>query len=571
MGKEVKIGQQDYSVLVFIPDPASTDGSGKTGLNAAALTVSGVRVETDNDVTVTDYTSSLNDLSALTDAHNDWGVKEVSSTLAPGLYRLDIADAIFLAGAWQAVVYVMVTTSAAAASPIEFTLVPENPYVGVNVSMISNDADAADNCELMFDGTGYAGGTAKLTVDLNKIFGTALSETGAGYLAAAFKKFFDKQTPTGTINSLPDAVAGANGGLPTTNGTKVSQTVDLTAGQSIAVSDKTGFSLSSTGADLILKSSTFIQAIVAAINEFATYGLTALNTLLVTTGIKTASTAAPTDMALESTLTSIKGGTWSGTTDTLEAIRDKLPTNLEDLNITDTTGLVRPDMANASGNYSGTVATVTNLTNAPTAGDFTATMKASVTAAVPTAAAIGTDAAGKVLVTPAQKIITDINGYVTYSNTAPPTTAAIKTALEVDGGKLDHLWEMTEDDAGTRRLTTNALEQAPSGTGATAEEVRIEMDANSTQLAAIKAKTDTIGGAGAVAWNYTVTDANTGLPIDGVEVWITTDLVGTNVIATGLTNTFGVASFTLDAGTIYVWCKKSGYDFTNPDVESVVT
>ena len=84
---------------------------------------------------------------------------------------------------------------------------------------------------------------------------------------------------------------GAANGLVTTNGTKVNQTVDLTAGQSIACSDKTGFSLAATGADLILKSSTFIQAIVAAVNEFATYGLTALNTLLVTTGIKVGSIA----------------------------------------------------------------------------------------------------------------------------------------------------------------------------------------------------------------------------------------------------------------------------------------
>jgi hypothetical protein len=81
---------------------------------------------------------------------------------------------------------------------------------------------------------------------------------------------------------------GASGGLPTTNGTKLNQTVDLTAGQSIACSDKTGFSLAATGADLILKTSTFVQAIAAAINELATYGLTALNTLLVTTGIKAA-------------------------------------------------------------------------------------------------------------------------------------------------------------------------------------------------------------------------------------------------------------------------------------------
>ena len=90
------------------------------------------------------------------------------------------------------------------------------------------------------------------------------------------------------VQSLPAVAPGASGGLPTTDGTKLNQTVNLVSGQSIAVNDKTGFSLSATGADLILKSSTFIQAIVAAVNEFATYGLTALNTLLVTTGIKVA-------------------------------------------------------------------------------------------------------------------------------------------------------------------------------------------------------------------------------------------------------------------------------------------
>jgi len=41
-----------------------------------------------------------------------------------------------------------------------------------------------------------------------------------------------------------------------------------------------------------------------------------------------------------SALTVIKGATWDAGTDTLEAIRNKLPTNLEDLSVTDTTGLV---------------------------------------------------------------------------------------------------------------------------------------------------------------------------------------------------------------------------------------
>ena len=141
---EILIGFTDRTELVFIPDPASTDGSGKTGLVAANLTVSYTRVETDNDVVVTDATSSLNNLGALTSAHNDWGLLEVSSTLAPGLYRLDIADAVFASGAWSAVVYVMITTSAAAASPMKFDLVAFNPLDGVRLGLTALPNAAAD-------------------------------------------------------------------------------------------------------------------------------------------------------------------------------------------------------------------------------------------------------------------------------------------------------------------------------------------------------------------------------------------------------------------------------------------
>lgn len=47
-------------------------------------------------------------------------------------------------------------------------------------------------------------------------------------------------------------------------------------------------------------------------------------------------------------------------------------------------------LASTTNITAGTIATVTNLTNAPTAGDFTATMKASITTAVPTVAGIAT-------------------------------------------------------------------------------------------------------------------------------------------------------------------------------------
>src|SRR3989304_116961 len=54
----------------------------------------------------------------------------------------------------------------------------------VNVRQISTDATAADNCELMFDGTGYAGGTAKLKVDGETIKTQAVT-CGAGVTVLA--------------------------------------------------------------------------------------------------------------------------------------------------------------------------------------------------------------------------------------------------------------------------------------------------------------------------------------------------------------------------------------------------
>ena len=68
---------------------------------------------------------------------------------------------------------------------------------------------------LLSSGTGtgqldFTSGVIK--ANLAQILGTALTET-ATYLAAGFKKFFNVATPTGTVNSIPDAVAGATNGI----------------------------------------------------------------------------------------------------------------------------------------------------------------------------------------------------------------------------------------------------------------------------------------------------------------------------------------------------------------------
>ena len=112
----------------------------------------------------------------------------------------------------------------------------------------------------------------------------------------------------------------------------------------------------------------------------------------------------------------------------------------------------------------------------------------------------------------------------------------------------------------------------------TVEQIRAEMDSNSTKLASILEDTGTTipalinadSGAGTIQHTYTVTDSADGMPLDGVEVWVSTDAAGVNVVASGYTNSSGVVTFMLDAGTYYFWRKRSGYNFTNPDQETVI-
>ena len=67
---------------------------------------------------------------------------------------------------------------------------------------------------------------------------------------------------------------------------------------------------------------------------------------------------------------------------------------------------------------------------------------------------------------------------------------------------------------------------------------------------------------------YTDEEAKTG-PIADCRVWATTDIEGLYLVASGITDAFGKVVFYLDAGTYYLWRKKSGYNFTNPDTEVI--
>jgi hypothetical protein len=76
-------------------------------------------------------------------------------------------------------------------------------------------------------------------------------------------------------------------------------------------------------------------------------------------------------------------------------------------------------------------------------------------------------------------------------------------------------------------------------------------------------------GAGAAEFVYTLLDAATGEPIGDADVWASTDASGSAVVASGRTDQNGRVTFYLDPGPVYLWRQKSGWNFANPDAETV--
>ena len=78
-----------------------------------------------------------------------------------------------------------------------------------------------------------------------------------------------------------------------------------------------------------------------------------------------------------------------------------------------------------------------------------------------------------------------------------------------------------------------------------------------------------VAGSGAITWVYTLINSENSEPIGDADIWVTTDSAGNNVIASGKTDQNGQATFYLDAGIVYVFRQKSGWNFDNPDQEVV--
>ena len=76
-------------------------------------------------------------------------------------------------------------------------------------------------------------------------------------------------------------------------------------------------------------------------------------------------------------------------------------------------------------------------------------------------------------------------------------------------------------------------------------------------------------GAGAITFTYTLTSSEDASPIADADVWVATDAGNTNIIASDTTDSSGQVVFYLDAGTYYIFRQKDGWNFSNPDIETV--
>jgi len=144
-------------------------------------------------------------------------------------------------------------------------------------------------------------------------------------------------------------------------------------------------------------------------------------------------------------------------------------------------------------------------------------------------------------------LISGIWSYVTRTLTGA-------TNITSDGNTIDQTKIVKLDATISSRLATSGY-TAP----------------DNASIADIKTKVDSLPsiGTGAIAFVYTLTNSEDDLPIADADVWVTTDVTGNDVIASGSTDQNGQVIFYLDAGTVYVWRQKSGWNFTNPDVEVV--
>lgn len=173
---------------------------------------------------------------------------------------------------------------------------------------------------------------------------------------------------------------------------------------------------------------------------------------------------------------------------------------------------------------------------------------------------------------------------LTAAYNAAKTAAAPGAAMTLTAGAVQAIWNaltsalttvgsigkllVTNINATISSRSSHSAANVTGGTTVAAAEDNIR-GADSDTLKTLSDQLDSTGGAGAIKFTYTLTNIADGLVIADAAIWVTTNIDGSNIIASGSTDQNGKIVFYLDAGTVYVWRQKSGWNFDNPDTEVV--
>jgi hypothetical protein len=158
----------DVTVYVQILDASKGGGEGLTGLvyNSSGLVCYYVRP-------LGSATALTLATQTVTGAHSDGGFVEVSSSNMPGLYRLDLSDAICATGVDSVVVMLKGATNMAPVL-LEIELTGYNPYAAlstVTTSQVNAEVVDALNVDTYAEpGQGTPGATITLAAKINYLY-----------------------------------------------------------------------------------------------------------------------------------------------------------------------------------------------------------------------------------------------------------------------------------------------------------------------------------------------------------------------------------------------------------------
>lgn len=195
----------------------------------------------------------------------------------------------------------------------------------VNVTQISGDSDAADNLELAYDGTGYAGGTTKQKVDLETVKTKAITCADAITILASVGTAATSTAQTGDSYAIVNHADYGNAHL--VRSTTPANTLSVDANHLVAVPSTQDVN-AKTVTNGAISNATFnadVGSTAYATNIIALAVRKVLDELKLDHLIAVAESDDPVDNSIIAKLAAT-GGDWStfaGSTDSLQGIRDR--------------------------------------------------------------------------------------------------------------------------------------------------------------------------------------------------------------------------------------------------------